>query len=183
MGNVGGDMANFSSLRERTARNPLDSRKKFFELCIDTISTLCDTLLVPQRNNVPASPAQLSKEYKLMNTKLTPPAAGHFWARTALPGQVLENGYKHMSGNLRTHATPAEVFAARLLNGESLESIRTGDIACDGVEWPLYPGHINCDSVMRGKTPQAMANAMKRPEAIAAMKLLAKAYEAEGVKL
>jgi hypothetical protein len=57
---------------------PLDSRKRFIELCVDTISTPCDTPLVPRRNNVPASPAQLSKEYKLMNTAPTKQVCKHY---------------------------------------------------------------------------------------------------------
>lgn len=100
-----------------------------------------------------------------------------------MPGHLLENGYKSMSGNSRTHATPAEVFAGRLRNGESLKSVRHGDIACDGVEWPLYPCHINCDNVMRGKTPSCMDEAMQRPAAVEAMTLLKAAYEKAGVKL
>lgn len=118
-----------------------------------------------------------------MNTSQIKPGAGGFWFRQALPGQVLENGYKTEAVPQRTHATPAEYFAESLAKGMKLKGLRYANIACDGVEWPMYPGHITLDAVMKGKTPAIMAEAMQRPEAVAAMQTLAAAYEAAGIKL
>lgn len=58
----------------------LTAEKDSFELCVDTISNPCKTALVPTRNNVPASPAQLGKEYKLMNTIPTTTVVATFTA-------------------------------------------------------------------------------------------------------
>lgn len=47
-----------------------DRSKNSLHLCVDTNSSLVQYYLVPPRNNVPASPGQLSKEYKLMKISI-----------------------------------------------------------------------------------------------------------------